>query len=292
MLTEGSRERRELAALIKQARMAALTATGRRMTQRELGDLIGYSQGNINKIESASVPIEPDTVEKIIVHTRVGAGTAARMRDLAPYAAVGTPYAGTRRTIPRYATRYIAAEVAAREILSWHELRLPGPLQSEHFMLRQFGTRPIDVAPLMRSRLDRRGVFHQPDLGRYACVLAQEALERAGHAFGREVLLDELDYLLRLNDPTHPRYEVDERTRVQVLPADRGLPHLPGDFSILRPIHGKDFVYVEHVAGADYPDSPDGVGNAQRAWDELQGAALNRNATNDFLRHLRERWRR
>lgn len=287
MPTESSRERRELADLIKKARTAVRTAAGRRMTQRELGDLIGYSQGNINKIESAAVPIEPDTVEKIIMHTRASAETAARMRDLAPYAAVGAPYSGARRATARYATRYIQAEVAAREILSWHELRLPGPLQSEHFMLRQFGTRPIDVSPLMRRRLDRRRIFHQPDLHRYNCVLAQEALDRAYHAFGREVMLDELDYLLRLNDPDDPRYEVDTRTCVQVLPAERGLPHLPGDFSILRPIHGKDFVYVEHVAGADYPDSPDGVGNAQRAWDELQGAALDRHDTNDFLRRLR-----
>ena len=290
MPTEGSRERRELADLIKKARLAVRTDGGRHMTQRELGDLIGYSQGNINKIESAAVPIEPDTVEKIITYTRVPARTAARMRDLAPFAAVGAPYSGTRRATPRYATRYIQAEVAAREVLSWHELRLPGPLQSEHFMLRQFGTRPIDVSPLMRSRLDRRRLFRQPDLRRYVCVLAQEALDRARQAFGREVMLDELDYLLRLNDPADPRYEVDARTRIQLLPVDRGLSHLPGDFSILRPIHGKDFVYVEHVAGADYPDSPDGVGNAQRAWDELQGAALDRQGTNELLRRLRCRW--
>lgn len=288
MHPDGGRERRELAALIKQARLAARTESGRRMTQQELGRLIGYSQGNINKIESGQVKIEPETAERIILSLDVPPETAIQMRNLARWNAVGVPFSGQRATVPDYARRYLDHEPDAVEILSWHELRLPGPLQSEHFMLRQFATAgSVDVAPLIRSRRARRDLFRRPGLRRYACVIAEEALHRAGQAFGSGVVCDEIDYLLTINDPGDTRI-ADERTSIQLLPATTGIAHLYGDFSILRLPDPKDsFVYVEHVAGAHYLKAARHLAKAAQAWDEVHGAALDRDHTNVFLRKLR-----
>lgn len=288
MHTEGGRERRELAALIRQARLDAHAGSGRRMTQQELGRLVGYSQGNINKIESGQIKIEPDTVERIISTLDVADGVATRMRNLARYNAVGVPFSGQRALVPEYARKYIDYEPDAVEILSWHELRLPGPLQSEHFMLCQFATaNSVDVAPLIRSRRSRRELFGREGLRRYGCVIAEEALHRAAHAFGAGVVCDEIDYLLSINDPEDTRI-ADERTCVQLLPTTTGVTHLQGDFSILRlPDPKASFVYVEHVAGAHYLKAARQLSKAAQAWDEVHYAALDRQQTNAFLRKLR-----
>lgn len=289
MATESSKERRQLAALVKHARHRAATDNGRRMTQRELGTLIGYSQANIQKIEAADIGIEPERVEAVIKATKVDPDTATRMRELARYAAVGIPYADTVAPIPRYAHRYIEAESEAREILTWHELRLPGALQSEHFMLNQFrAANSIDVAPLIRDRTRRKAIFHQPQLTRYGCVLAEEALHRVYSAFGRNVMLDQIDQLLALNDPDSEQPEADSRTMIQVLPVAAEIAYLPGDFSIVTPPgDGHGFVYVEHVAGSHYPKSRDSLAKARDFWQRLHDTALDRQPTNDFLKKLR-----
>jgi transcriptional regulator with XRE-family HTH domain len=285
---DGGRERRELAGLIKQARLDARTPSGRRMTQQELGGLVGYSQGNINKIESGQIKIEPETVERIIRDLQVPPDIATRMRNLARWNAVGVPFSGQRALVPEYARKYIDYEPDALEILSWHELRLPGPLQSEHFMLRQFATAgSVDVAPLIRNRRSRRELFRRPALRRYGCVIAEEALHRAGRAFGAGVVCDEIDYLLAINDPATTRI-ADDRTHIQLLPTTTGVAHLYGDFSILRlPDPKASFVYVEHVAGAHYLKSARQLAKAAQAWDEVHSAALDRDHTNEFLRRLR-----
>jgi transcriptional regulator with XRE-family HTH domain len=289
--TEGGRERRELAGLIKQARLDAHTGSGRRMTQQDMGRLIGYSQGNINKIESGLIKIEPDTVERIIRCLGVPDDIATRMRKLARWNAVGVPFSRQRALVPEYARKYIDYEPDAVEILSWHELRLPGPLQSEHFMLRQFTTATsVDVAPLIRNRLSRREVFLRPELRRYGCVIAEEALHRARWAFGSGAVCDEIDYLLAINDPGRARI-ADQRTCVQLLPTTTGILHLHGDFSILRLPDPKDsLVYVEHVAGAHYLKAARQLTRAGQAWDEVHTAALDRQHTNEFLRQLRARF--
>ncbi len=290
MATDSSKERRQLAALIREARHQARTDNGRRMTQGELGLLIGYSQANIQKIEAADIGIDPDRVAAVILATGVDHGTAERMRELARYAAVGMPYADTRAPVPSYAHRYIEAEGEAREILTWHELRLPGPLQSEHVMLSQFrSANAIDVAPFVRDRMRRKAIFSQPQLERYGCVLAEEALHRVHATFGREVMLDQIDQLLRLNDPSGRKSEADSRTAIHILLATTPITHLPVDFSIVTFGDGdRGFVYVEHVAGGHYPKSKESLAKARNAWDELHTAALDRQPTNDFLRKLRD----
>jgi hypothetical protein len=259
------------------------------MTQGELGNLIGYSQANIQKMEAGKVGFGLDTVEKIIERLAVPSAKADEMRTLAAFAAVGVPYSKAREGTPPYAERYLLAEARSVRVQSAHELRLPGPLQSEHFMLRQFqAAGAIDVAPLMRNRLERRAIFIRPTLVSYACVLAEEALHRAHRAFGRDVALDEIDYLLALNDPTVATGLSDHRTSIHLLPATAGVIHLPGDFTVLHLPRPEDsFIYVEHVVGADYCKAKGDVPRTEEKWLNLRVVALDREDTNDFLRKLR-----
>lgn len=280
--------RRELAALIKAARRERIV-DGRGLSQAALAALMGCTQGKIQKIEAASVKIEPENIEQVIEHLGVSSATARRMRQLVAMNAVGEPWSGERALVPRYARKYMELEQVATEILSWHEMRIPGPLQSTHFMLRQFNTAgKVDVAPYLRNRERRRKLFHQPELKRYHCILAEEALRRAACGLGRSTARDQIDHLLAINDPNDFRELADDRTSVSLLPIDAAIPHLENDFSILRFADpGNSFVYIEHVAGAQYLDSPNAVEKACAAWQAVARAAPDRQRTKELLLKLR-----
>jgi hypothetical protein len=158
-----------------------------------------------------------------------------------------------------------------------------------HFMLRQFNTAgKVDVAPYMRNRERRRKLLHQPQLQRYHCVLAEEALHRAASGLGRDTARDQIDYLLGVNDPTDPRHLADARTSIFVLPAEAAVPYLDNDFSLLRFADpGLSVVYIEHVAGAQYLDSTSAVDQAGAAWQALAREALDRENTQGLLLKLR-----
>jgi hypothetical protein len=287
--TPGMPARRELAALIKAARREH-DIDGRRLSQTALAALMSCTQSKIQKIEAANVKIEPEDVEQIIRHLGVEPATARRMRQLVALNAVGEPWSGERALVPHYARKYVELEQIATEILSWNEMRIPGPLQSMHFMLRQFNTAgKVDVAPYMRNRERRRKLFHQPALRRYHCVLAEEALRRVACGLGRGTARDQIDYLLAINDPTHPGELANARTSISLLPADAAVPYLETDFSILRFADpGNSLVYIEHVAGAQYLDSSSAVEKACAAWQAVACAALDREGTKGLLLKLRD----
>lgn len=289
MITPGISARTALGALIKEIRKAQ-TVHGRPMTQFTLGQLIGCSQAKIQKMESAQVKIELSDIELIIGQLDPDKVTAAQLRKLAAMNAVGEPWSKERALIPAYARQYMEYEQLATEILSWHEARIPGPLQSTHFMLRQFGaTGQVDVAPLMRNRESRKGLFHRPDLKRYACVLGEEALRRAAHGLGRDVMLDQIDHLLSINDPAGPRKLADGRTGVYLLPVDAAVPYLENDFSILRFADaGIDRVYIEYVGGGQCLRTPAVVTKANDTWQAIARAALDRDGTQRYLWRLRQ----
>lgn len=280
--------RHELAVLIKIARRTS-TRDGRKLSQTALGELVGCSQGKIQKIEAARVKIEPGDVEKILAHLDVDEDTGKKMLSLAALNAVGEPWSGERALVPKYVRAYMELEQDATEILSWHEGRIPGPLQSTHFMLQQFQTAGrVDVAPHMRNREQRRELFHRPQLQRYHCILGEEAIRRAATGLGRDTARDQIDYLLVINDPEHPSNLADHRTCVSLLPADAAVPFLPTDFSVLRFDNPKNnFVYIEHVGGAHHLKSDDVVQQTLDAWEELHHASLDRDGTGKLLRELR-----
>lgn len=287
MITAGMPARRELAALIRAARKECV-ANGRGLSQAGLAALLGCTQGKIQKIEAADVKIEPEDVEQMIKHLKVEPTIAAKMRQLVAFNAVGEPWSGERALVPPYARKYLDGEQNATEILSWHEARIPGPLQSLHFMLRQFNTDgEIDVAPYMRNRKRRKELFHQPGLRRYHCILGEEALRRAAGGLGREAVRDQIDHLLAINDPHDPLL-ADTRTSISLLPADAAVPYLDNDFSVLLFAGtGSDLVYIEHVAGGHYLRAPSAVDKARAAWKKLAEAALDPETTTKLLHKLR-----
>lgn len=287
MTTRAVSARRELGALIKAARRDH-RIDGKPMSQAELARLLGCTQGKIQKIEAGAVKIEHEDVDQIIKHLDIDEAAASEMHSLVSSNTATSPWSGERALVPNYARRYLELEQIATEILSWHDMRIPGPLQSELYMLRQFNaTEVVDPAPYLRNHAKRRELFRQPQLRRYQCILAEEALHRAASGLGRDVARDQVNHLLTINNSSDPSNLADARTSIHILPIDAPIEYIPIDFSILRLAeHTDSVVYIEHVGGGQYLHSTNAAQRAFDAWTKIAHIALDKDDTSTLLAKL------
>ena len=181
-------------------------------------------------------------------------------------------------------------ERVAVQVLCWHELRIPGPVQSDRYMRAQFDAAGrVDVTPAAIARSQRRALFAGPHLRRYHCVLYEESLHRAARDFGHEVAADQIDFLVALIEGTSEDPKVDGRTTIQLVPRDAVLPDLRGDATILLfDPPQKSRVYLEHMAGGTYLTKQDDVDFAVDRWRRLVPHALDATGSADLLRRLRK----
>lgn len=256
------------------------------MTQQQAADVLGCTQGKINKIESGTVSVKTGDVRTLLEHFGVDAEQAEALVNLTRAAAGQRgQWSGYRSVVPHWFRTFTDMEPAAAEILTWHGERLPGPLQSEHYMLKQFTEAgSSDVTALVRSRLDRKSVFDQQQPPYYRFILSEAALRRAPAGAAPAVMLDQVEHLLDLDDKS--------RVYMHVLPFDARLPSVPNDFTIMRfADRTRDFVYIEHSAGGLYLDDAKDFQLFVDSWDSLRGAALERQETKQFLKELAESYR-
>lgn len=287
MTTESIQARKKLGELIKKVRRQCIIGE-KPLSQEALATCMGCTQSKIQKIEAGSVRVAAGTVEDIITHLHADPDTASRMRILVEYSAANEPWTNEGALVPRYLRRYMEEELLATEILSWHELRIPGPIQSEQYMLQQCrAEKRIDVTPFVRNRMRRKRVFHQPQLRCYQCVLAEEVLHRTASGLGRDTARDQIDHLLAINHPDDTTL-ADERTSVHLLSTDAAIPYLNNDFSLLHYADRQSLLYIEHVAGAQYLQKNTAIKQASTAWQHVTAAALDREATKKLLQKLRK----
>jgi transcriptional regulator with XRE-family HTH domain len=273
--------RRQLGNEIRHAR----TAAG--MTQQQVANLLGCGQGKINKIESGAVSVKVAELRQMLDAFHVGKAEAEMMLELAR--AGGSQrgqWSGYRSAVPNWFRTFTDLEPAAAEILTWHGERIPGPIQSEHYMLKQFsGVRDTDVTALVRNRAERRKVLEGKKPPYYRFILGEAALRRMPGGPDPSVALDQVQYLLDL-EKQFPR------TFIHVLPFHARLSFVPNDFTVMRFNDAtKDFVFVEHAAGGMYIEDESDFELFIDAWDGLRGAAMERNETVDFLREFAEEQR-
>jgi transcriptional regulator with XRE-family HTH domain len=273
--------RRQLGNEVRHARVAA------GMTQREVADLLGCGQGKINKIEAGTV-----AVKLADLHTMLEAfGVSKAQTDvLVELARSGSSHrgqwSGYRSAVPQWFRTFTDLEPAAGEILSWHGERIPGPLQSEHYMLTQFTTaQASDVTALLRNRLDRKKIFDLKRPPYYRFILSEGAFHRIPGGPNPAVALDEVEHLLELGR----QYQ---KTFIHVLPFNARLSFVPNDFTIMRFSDvTRDFAFVEHAAGGVYIEDETDFELFVDAWDRLRGAALERDESIQFLEQLAAEFR-
>jgi transcriptional regulator with XRE-family HTH domain len=272
--------RRQLGNEIRRARLTA------GMTQQDVAALLDCGQGKINKIEAGAVAVKPSDLKQMLDTFGTPKAEVDMMTELARISGQHGQWSGYRSAVPHWFRTFTDLEPAASEILSWHGERIPGPLQSEHYMLTQFSTaRATDVTSLVRNRLERKQVF---DLNRppyYRFILGEAAFHRIPGGPNPAVALDQVEHLLALEQ----RYA---RIFVHVLPFDTKLSFVPNDFTIMRfAATTKAFVFIEHAAGGVYIDDEGGFELFVDAWDRLRGAALERAESAEFLEKLAQEFR-
>ncbi|WP_026454627.1 helix-turn-helix domain-containing protein [Saccharomonospora iraqiensis] len=272
--------RKQLGNELRHARIAA------GYTQQQVADILGCTQGKVNKIESGSVGVKLGDVRSMLDAYDIAGEEAETLLELARAAAGRRgQWSGYRSVVPHWFRTFTDLEPAAAEILTWHGERIPGPLQSEHYMLKQFTEfGATDVTALVRNRLDRKSVFEQQHPPYYRFIVSEAALHRAPGGHAPAVMLDQLEHML----------ELDERSRVyvHVLPFDAKLAAVPNDFTVMRfPDRTRDFVYIEHSAGGVYLDDVKDFQIFVDAWDRLRGAALERQESRQLLKQFAHRYR-
>jgi hypothetical protein len=182
-------------------------------------------------------------------------------------------------------------ELNATELLSLHSERIPGPLQSELYMLRQFqayAATTQDVVELMERRQARTQVFTTECPPRYRVILSESSLLRMPGGREPDLEVDQVEHLLNLiNDY--------DRLELQLLPFTAKSTFVGSDFVVAQ-FGGDhpDFAYLEYFGGAFLVKSRKGLAALVKHWNELHEAALNRDDSIKFLHQLavdaRRRW--
>ncbi|MGH3623189.1 MAG: helix-turn-helix domain-containing protein [Sciscionella sp.] len=276
-------QRRRLGNEIRRIRKAA------RMTQQQAADRLGCGQGKINKIESGYTSVK--RIDLVLLLDAFGvlpseAEAIVALAEIDDHAAHRGRWSGHRAAVPNWFRTFTDLEPVAVEILSWHGERIPGPLQSEHYMLKQFTEdRAADITALVRNRRERRRVFEQEVPPYYRFVLGEGALRRMPGGPNRVVALDQVEYLVELAT-TYPK------VFIHLLPFDARLSHVENDFTIMRFADGtRTLAFVEHAAGGMTTEDETEVGLFVNAWDLVRGAALGCHETAERLEKLAEELR-
>jgi hypothetical protein len=256
------------------------------MTQQDVAELLACGQGKINKIEAGAVAVKLTDLKQMLEAFGASRTEVEMMTELARASGQRGQWSGYRSAVPHWFRTFTDLEPAASEILSWHGERIPGLLQSEHYMLKQFSeARATDVTSLVRNRLERRQVFDLKRPPYYRFILGEGALRRMPGGPSPSVGLDQTEHLLALERSY-------ARTFIHVLPFDARLSFVPNDFTIMRfSDTTKDFVFIEHAAGGVYIDDESDFELFVDAWDRLRGAAMERGETAEYLEKLAQDFR-
>jgi transcriptional regulator with XRE-family HTH domain len=269
--------RRQLGRALRQARMAA------GLTQAVVATSLGCTQGKINKMETTLVSVSSQDLERLIDVYKVSTEKAAELREMAALDQREGPFRTKDSAATAAFTQLSDLEPDAAEILCWHSERIPGPLQSEQYMLAQH--QPIldndQVVRVLRQRKARARIFGAEHGPRYRTVLSESALYRMRGSRSKRIQEDQVAHLLWLVD----NYQSLE---LQILPFNADIPFVNTDFQFLRfaASHLKDFTYIEFPGGSRKFSTADELIAFGAHWDQLSAAALSRDESREFLSGL------
>jgi transcriptional regulator with XRE-family HTH domain len=275
--------RRRLGRELRKAREAA------GLTQRAIAEVLGCGQAKINKIESTLAEIDPAELDLMLGSYRVDPAKADELRALG-IECRRRGRAGPPPMTPEFA-HLSDLEQNATELLCLHSERIPGPLQSELYMLRQFRSQAFstsDVVELVERRQARTALFTIDDPPRYRAILSESSLLRMPGGRQPDLEVDQIEHLLNLIN-THARLEV------RLLPFTATSAFVGTDF-VLAQFDGEvpDFAYVEYPGGGTLVKARKTLAALLKHWNELHEAALGRDETIKFLDHMagdaRRRW--
>ncbi|RSM64808.1 hypothetical protein DMH04_50745 [Kibdelosporangium aridum] len=278
---DAAARRTQLGRLLRRAREAAQP----RLTQTAVGERIGCGQAKINKIETKLVRVDPPDLEKLIQLYKVAPDEAAELRMLAELDQQDGPprtkYADTMAAFGMLSE----VEPEAREIRCWHSERIPGPLQSEMYVLKQHGLTLADssaITHVLREWKARTKVFTLPNPPSYNVIFSESSLHRMPGGRTPEIVVDQVDHLLGLM-AAHSQLDL------RILTFDADIRFADTDFQHLM-FDGDsphcEFVYIEYPGGSRKCKAAHELEKCREYWADLSAAALDPAASWEFLKGL------
>lgn len=275
-----------LGAAIQQAREDARPPR----TQQQVAASLGCGQSKIQKIESGQSLVKPDDLRRILEFLEVGPNRREEIARLAHECGLDAErrQQGARDTSPEWFRPFRDYEELATDISSWQPHCIPGLLQAEPYMLRQFyvGRRIRDINDAVLARVKRKAVFGKPTLASYRAVIDQQALEYMPGGSNPMIALEQVQYMLKLIHD-HPKVSI------QILPSGGKVAWRPPGFTIMW-LHGETNprAFVEHSAGITPFRRREELKKFTDDWHALLSAALPYHESWEFLQCKVEELRR
>jgi transcriptional regulator with XRE-family HTH domain len=205
------------------------------LTQKELGQLVGYGPDQIGAMERGVRVTRPEFLEK--ADELLGAG--GLLREAIPEVERAMKKARTRH--PEWYRSYAVLEAEAVSLYDYSTMGVLGLLQTEEYARAVFTQRhpPLDEATIEKrvaDRLSRQQLFEKWPPPECSFVMEQAVLERP--IGGPEVHAKQLQQLLRIGGMRN--------VQLQVMPTGRREhPCLDNSFTLLTPKGKEQVAYME-----------------------------------------------
>ncbi|WP_327346211.1 helix-turn-helix transcriptional regulator [Streptomyces europaeiscabiei] len=238
------------------------------LTQKQLGDILGYTASLVGQIETARKCPTLEFSERVDVALETG-GLLSRLAVLV-----------MRHQLPAWFQQVAEIEVRAAEIYTFHTHMVQGLLQTEAYVRAVLGALDgTDLDDRTAVRLARQRVFDKEEPPVLWAVLSEAALyQKIG---GPDVMRGQMLKLLA--------FESNPRINVQILPFEAGAhAGLTGSFNLYRFDRDPDIVYMEGYGSGHPTANPDTVKNCSLRYDHLQAAALSLRDSAELIRRVME----
>ncbi|WP_019357620.1 helix-turn-helix domain-containing protein [Streptomyces sp. AA1529] len=249
---------------VKRVRLA------RRLTQKQLGNATGYSEGYVSRVEAG----KKSPSEKFAAGCDLAFGTGDLFSEQLRRILYG-------ERVPEWFAPYVELEAKADRILDYSPVFPMGILQTEAYARAVFRAGPLaakgeDTTPSLAARLDRKALLDRPTPPLLWVVLTESCLRtRVG---GPALMQEQLGYLARLAQ--HPR------VTLQVLPYRAGAYPCTTPFTLLR--SGGWCAYSEFPVGGRSYDAQDFVTECMDLFDLIRARALGPDESVSFIQEISE----
>lgn len=190
---------------------------------------------------------------------------------------------GALDLVPEHFRAVYELEPHAHVIRGWYCERVTGLLQSEAYMINQFQSASRtqeDLTKLMINRFRRLRILEQEHGPHVQIIVGEGTLKRMPGGPDPQILKDQLEHMIGLIQ----RYR---KLSVYLLPFVAKLPYVPNDFTMMDFTNNtKSFVYIEYPGGGQQIEKPEIYSACYEQWDNIRGAALERDATRERLVEL------
>ncbi|WP_217166967.1 helix-turn-helix transcriptional regulator [Streptomyces sp. AC512_CC834] len=247
------------------------------LSQKELGDRLGYGEETISSVERARRTPQPELL--------VAVDTLLECGGLLASAAEDVERAKTRRRVrhPEWFRDYARLEAEAEEICFYSTLTMPGLLQTEGYARTIFtARRPFldeeTIEQRVAARLDRQQILTCWPPPMVTAVIEESVLRR--EIGGQTVQQEQLTQLLELGKLRN--------VEIQVLPLDcQGHAGMEGPFILLTPKGKPQVGYGEFQSINRLITDPQEVRMLAARYGSIRGQALNPAESSALIEKLR-----